>query len=128
MVQPFVLSEAAFNALTDIIFKTLDYDRGRGGHTIETLLAVFHRMGMLAGDPEVLENSVRLRIAQLISDGALDMRPDGQLILPAETPDQEVVKFAKDWYSVITGRHIGGPFKTEGEAQKDVSAFISYKR
>lgn len=64
---------------------------------------------------------VRIRVAELIDGGRLDIRADGLLMFSEELPEELVQQFGKDWFSVITGCRIGGPFKTEGEARSDLS-------
>ena len=63
---------------------------------------------------------VRMQIALLLRSGRLDMRSDGLLMFPEEKPEEFVELFAGSWFAVSTGRHIGGPFKTEGEARRDL--------
>lgn len=122
--------ERLADTLDGFIFKTLAFDGLRGGHTVETLLATFKTMriglvikGVIGAYPEALEAAVRLRLGELLQSGALDMRSDGTLLFPEERPEMDVEFFQGSWWAVVTGRHIGGPFRTKGEANGDITKF-----
>lgn len=114
MTQQGTLSD---NALEQMIFHTLNFDAGRGGHTVETLVR------LLFESQYVPDWRVRTAVAALIGNGHLDMRSDGVLLFPEESEEREVELFRSSWFSVVTGRHIGGPFSSWEEAQLDLSKF-----
>lgn len=111
------LSPEAQKDLVTLIVNTIAYDAGRGGHTAETLVAALRDMRVIKDNPET---TVRICIASLLQTGKLDMRTDGTLLLPEELPEQDVELFHGFWWSVVTGRRIGGPFCSKGEALVDL--------
>lgn len=113
--------------LLEVICSTLHYDSGRGGHSIESLLYVLRAMQIISANPpwhdrHWSENEVRIVIAELLADGALDLSASGLLFFPPDEPDPIVEYFRGDWY-VTTEGQIVGPLKAE-EARKYVSSKI----
>lgn len=108
------------SGVVDVIFSTLEYDSGRGGHTVETVIAVLHRMGIIRSwsytGPTWTELQVRLIFVHLLQTGQLDMRPNGTLTMPETSPDPHVEKFQGAWYAT-TDKGILGPFASNTEAK-----------
>lgn len=105
---------------TDLVFNTLDYDAGRGSHTIESLLGVFRGVFIMTYQ---LESAFRLCIGGLLQAGHLDMGPDGRLHIPPSTSDTDTERWHGAWYSIVSGRRVGGPFLNQREALLDVAKF-----
>lgn len=95
--------------ITEMIFNTLDFDKGRGGHTVESLLQVFSAAEVI-GDPRasrVSEWEVRCQIAELMQKGRLDMTNLG-ILFPVESEVKEALLFEGYWY-VVTEGGVRGP-------------------
>jgi len=83
----------------------------RGGHTVETLLNEFAEMGLLRAGRTAqrgwTETNIRIRVAEMLRDGVLDMLPNGTLILPTDLPDPVAELYCGDWYVTKNGQIIG---------------------
>lgn len=119
MALVMVLSE---KDLLDVVFNTLHWDAGRGGHTVETLIRALYRMGVIGTNPPWAtayrmwgETQVRTILGALLHDGRLDMDSRGNLQFPAEDPDPLLEVFNGGWYVTLDGSIIG-PLG-EGEAK-----------
>lgn len=122
MTSKVELSADAKGGLMHLIMSTLNFDAGRTPHTVESLIMQLKHMGVLRTNPDGLDINTRIAVSELMLSGKLDMRSDGVLIIPETTPELDIVRFCGRWFTVTDG-HIGGPFKTEGEAISDVLNF-----
>lgn len=106
--------------LVDVVFKTLEYDKHRMRHSVDSLLRELAAMGVMrtgAGLTERYErgtwyiDAVRRVIVSLIESGQLDMDIDGHLSPGPETPEPIIEQFQGSYFTVKDGR-VAGPFAT----------------
>lgn len=104
--------------VVDVIFASLEWDKARHGHTVESLIALLTRMGIVC--PYAPLNwtplQVRLIIAALLDHGQLDMRTDGTLFIPVATPDPAIECFLGSWYVTMQNGLVKGPYNSATEA------------
>lgn len=90
---------------------------------METVIATLTRMGIVSGygNAPWTPLQIRLIVAGLFDHGRLDMRPDGILMLPEETPDPAIEYYLGSWYVTTVTGHVKGPFTSGLEAENVAS-------
>lgn len=111
--------------VVDVVLKTIDLDKTRESHTVESLISVLTLMGIVTpftAQPTWTPLHIRLMVARLLEHGQLDMRPDGTLILPDESTDPAGECFLGSWYVTTTTGLVKGPYKSALEAQNEYAS------
>lgn len=111
--------------VVSIIYKTVDWERSRGGITVDQLIHQLWGMGALSACNEMTGIQARLVIAGLLSSGQLTMHPNGTLAIPESLPDPPIEKFKGLWFVTSPDGSIKGPFNSFTEANNVSAQFYS---